>query len=125
MTALHRLAPGGESGTFDLGEPYYSCPIRFAYPDEFRDGKAPYGFIDAGSCDLVLVNESDVSHVKAQVPVVSLPEVQNRLTDPRGLFDFLFSYKRHESIENSTGLKAISVLRTARTNKFAFRTGRP
>jgi hypothetical protein len=97
LASLHQLAPENygwkEYGCIDLGEPYCSCPIRFAYPDEFRDSAALRGFINAGSCDLVLVNESDLSHVKAKVPVVPLSEVKVRLTDPRALFEFLFSYK--------------------------------
>lgn len=102
FNAISLLGPDGESGCFDLGEPYYSCPIRFVYSPEGRPPKY-------GSCDLVL---SDDPHIKLGGPVATLSEVKSRLTDPRALFDFLFFEKGKQT--NNSGYSTVPALKAKR-----------
>lgn len=88
IQTLHQLAPEGqgwkEFGCIELGEPYYSCPIRFVYaPKKFQDRSKPYA--------LILVDTADVLQAEPGVPVAPVSAVQDRLQNPQELFDFLSS----------------------------------
>lgn len=83
LQVLNRLHPEYQV-SIELGEPYYTCPLRFLYSPAGRPPKC-------GSCDLIVGNPAGKWQV-ANIPVVPLSEVQIRLTDPAALFDFLFSH---------------------------------